>query len=76
MQLSNVALSKIEDIKRLGYEDAGVILMRGTQRTTVDAFGRVQHWAIDGSGKMVISEGVEVGSDWLEQSVPVFANKG
>ena len=46
---------KIESLKSAGYTEIGIILIdpKTNKRCTVDQFGRVQHWDVDGSGVMI-----------------------
>ncbi len=57
--MTSVCASKLRSLEQSGMEVVGVILVKrkdanGTyQRATVDNFGRVQWWNVDGSGRMV-----------------------
>ena len=46
---------KLKSLKSEGYTEIGVILIdpKTKKRCTVDHFGRVQYWEIDGSGVMI-----------------------
>ena len=46
---------KLESLKSEGYAEIGVILIdpKTKKRCTVDHFGRVQYWDVDGSGAMI-----------------------
>ena len=46
---------KLKSLKSEGYAEIGVILIdpKTKKRCTVDHFGRVQHWDVDGSGVMI-----------------------
>ena len=50
---NDAANKKIEKLKSEGYTACGIIFMSGKNRVTVDKVGRVQHWIIDDSGKMI-----------------------
>lgn len=56
--MTSVCASKLRSLEQSGMEIVGVILVKreganGTfQRATVDNFGRVQWWKVDGSGRM------------------------
>ncbi len=49
----SIAERKIKSLIDDGHEAIGVILQKDGKRVTVDNFGRVQWWELDGSGKMV-----------------------
>lgn len=46
---------KLKSLKDEGYTEIGVILIDKStnKRCTVDRFGRVQYWDVDGSGVMI-----------------------
>lgn len=57
--LTNVASEKIRELEAQGFEIGGVILVEGQcqkdgthRRATVDAFGWVQWFSVDGAGRM------------------------
>lgn len=57
--MSSVGARKLRELEAQGFECAGVILVDGKcesdgthRRATVDFFGRVQWWSVDGSGLM------------------------
>lgn len=57
--MTQVGATKLRELEARGFEIAGVILVDrkvekdGThRRATVDNFGRVQWWKVDGSGRM------------------------
>lgn len=59
--LTNVASEKIRELEAQGFEIGGVILVDGQcqkdgthRRATVDSFGRVQWFSVDGSGRMFL----------------------
>ena len=44
---------KIQSLKEQGFSEVGVILADASgERVTVDKYGRVQWWCVDGSGIM------------------------
>ena len=60
--MTSVCASKLRSLEQSGMEVVGVILVKrkesnGTyQRATVDNFGRVQWWDVDGSGQMIAAK--------------------
>ena len=46
---------KLKSLKSDGYTEIGIILIdpKTKKRCTVDHFGRVQYWDVDGSGAMI-----------------------
>ena len=48
----SVSERKIKSLIEEGFEEIGVILQKDGKRVTVDKFGRVQWWELDGSGEM------------------------
>lgn len=66
ISLTELCHKKVEFLEGRGMEVVGVILAHRDDngkidRATVDNFGRVQWWDVDGSGKMVSSEEVRNG---------------
>ena len=56
----SIAERKIKSLIDDGHEEIGVILQKDGKRVTVDKFGRVQWWEVDGSGEMVSSHAGEL----------------
>ena len=60
--MTSVCASKLRSLEQSGMEVVGVILVKrkesnGTyKRATVDNFGRVQWWDVDGSGQMIAAK--------------------
>lgn len=61
--MTQVGATKLRELEARGFEIAGVILVDrkvekdGThRRATVDNFGRVQWWDVDGSGQMIAAK--------------------
>lgn len=56
--MTSVCVSKLRSLEKSGMEIVGVILVQRKdvngkfKRATVDNFGRVQWWNVDGSGRM------------------------
>lgn len=56
--MTSVAERKLRSLEAGGWVNVGVILVEPMNadgrhnRCTLDHFGRVQHWQVDGSGKM------------------------
>ena len=62
----SVSERKIKSLIEEGFEEIGVILQKDGKRVTVDKFGRVQWWELDGSGEMAYSH---AGENALNQDI-------